>query len=542
MNLLNKVRVGIVQLFRYRYRSFTCACMLAGTALGGVGGVGGCKGPGMALSDKGDGYPAAVADLVIASPPGMTRPPFRFTKADDQLLDEVQRAAFLFLWKACDPRSGMVVDRSSVKFASTAGVGFQLAALPIGVERGWVTKDEACARAIMILSALEGNPNNRKAGLFYHFLDGATAGPIDQDVVSTVDSALLFAGMLTAGSYFGGEARERADRLFDQADWTFFAENNPRPHEHHLKGFISLGWKPADFKNPTGEGSLLPYYWADSGDEHRLVCLLAGAASNPAHRVDPLLYYRLRRQIGEFQDTGPMVYFPWSGALFTNFFAHCFINYAAMGPDDPAGHGVARRANVDWWENSRRAVLLHRRKAEGRASQSPNFGPNAWGLTASDAVTGYAVPGVFPDPLKFTDMRPELDYSTYVPQDNFGDGTIAPYGAGSSVMFDPVAAIAALRHYRSLKGPDGRPLIWRDPSEGKGMYGFQDAVNVATGWVAPDCVAIDQGPLVLAIENARSGLVWKLFDKHPAIREAMERLGMKGFRTFGDSSGGQSTE
>jgi hypothetical protein len=469
-----------------------------------------------------------VTDVVIESPAGTKRPPFSFSTEDQKLLEEVQRGAFWFLWNQSSPTTGMVVDRSSVDFASTAGVGFQLAALPVGVEHGWVTKDEASARAVLILRSLEANPKNRVGGLFYHFLTGSDASPVPQDVVSTIDSGLLFAGVLTAGSYFGGEVCERGDRLFEHADWTFFVEQHPRAHEPHMKGFISLGWKPDKYEDPTGKGSLRPYYWADNGDEHRLVCFLAASAPDEKHRVDPTLYYRLRRPLGEYKDTGPMVFLPWSGALFTNVFANCFLNYAAAGPDDPKAFGVDRRPRVDWWENSRRAVALHRIKAKEAHAKYPNLGENAWGLTACDVASGYGVPGVYPRAIKFDDMVKDIDFAEFTPKDDFGDGTLGCYGAGCAIMFEPEASIAAMRYYQGLKKPDGSPLVWREPSNepGKASYGFLDSFNVTKSWVAKDYVSIDQGPLLLAIENARTGRVWKWFHGHPWVARGAERIGL----------------
>jgi hypothetical protein len=473
--------------------------------------------------------PTPAAEWVIQSPAGVPRPPFAFAKDDQAFLEEVQRASFWYLWCACDPTTGMVYDRSSVTFASVAGVGFQLAALPIAVERGWVSRSDAETRAITILRALENEPTNRKAGLFYHFLDGPTAKPIDNDVVSTVDSALLFSGMLAAGMYFEGEVRERGDRMVEAADWSFFVERAPREHEPHMKGYITLGWKATNFADPIGPGRILHYYWADSGDEHRLVTFLAAMSPRAAHRVDPTLYFQLRRQLGEYGDSGAMVWFPWSGALFVNFFAHLFIDYAGRGPDAPSAMGVQRRPRVDWWENSRRAVRLHQLKAIENPKKLPTLGENAWGLTASDDAKGYAVPGVFPNAITTPDAIPDVDFAVYTPKDNYGDGTIAPYGAGCAIMFDPVRAIAALRHSRALNTSDGSPLVWREPSAwpcATPNFGFQDSFNVGTNWVAPDCVAIDQGPLVLAIENARTGLVWKLFESHPWVRAGMGRIGV----------------
>lgn len=470
---------------------------------------------------------APAASWVIQSPANVPRPPYRFSESDSAFLEEVQRASFWYLYCACDPTTGMVYDRSSVSFVSTAGVGFQLAALPVASERGWLSPQDAQNRAVTILRALEHEPSNRKHGLFYHFLDGATAKPIDNDVVSTIDSALLFSGMLVASSYFGGEVAQRADRMVAQADWSKFVEHNPRPHEPHMRGFISLGWKPTSFSNPTGDGTLLPYYWADAGDEQRLVTFLAAMSPTPEHRADPRLYYQLRRQLGSYGDTGAMVWFPWSGALFTNVFAHLFIDYAGRGPDEPASMGIPRRPQVDWWENSRRAVRLHRLKAIENPKGLPTLGEHAWGLTASDDAKGYAVPGVYPNPISVSDALPDVDFPVYAPQDQFGDGTIAPYGAGCAIMFDPASAIAALRHYRGLTQPEGQPLVWREPSLdpcATSNFGFQDSFNLGTLWVAPDCVAIDQGPMVLAIENARSGLIWNMFESHPYVRSGMEKM------------------
>jgi len=468
-----------------------------------------------------------LAQVVVETPQGIRKPPFTFSSEDERLLDEVQRGAFNFLWNAGDPetraKTGMAPDRNSKPTVSTAGVGFQLSGICIGVERGWITREQGRARAALILRALADGKGNRKAGFFYHFIHHDTAGQPEEayeHVVSTIDSSLLFAGILTASAYFGGEVAEIGDALFTEADWTFFIAGVDAPA--HAQGFLSLGWRPDALEAPGGSGSLIPYYWLDSGDEHRLVTLLAVCAPTEKHRVDPALYYKLRRQVGSYADSGTFVWFPWSGALFTNTFAHCWINYAALGVDDPSAFGIANRPRVDWWENSRRAVIMHRAKAVENPKAVPTLGVNAWGLTASDVEGGYAVPGLFPNQLPMPGAIPEVDFALHFPPDNYGDGTIAPYGAGSAIMFDPAGAVAAMRYYQSLSGPDGTPLVWMDPA--KGGYGFADAFNLGTGWVAADYLAIDQGPLLLAIENARTGLVWDLFHGHPFVRAGLQRL------------------
>jgi hypothetical protein len=470
-----------------------------------------------------------ASDWIISPESDVPRPPFHFNSADDRFLDEVEMASFWYLWNKCDPKSGMVYDRSSVTFASVAGVGFQLAAIPAAVERGWIGQEEGRVRCEHILRALEANPANRKAGLFYHYVDGQTAAPLNSDGVSTIDSALFFAGAFVASEYFGGDVREIADRLIDGADWSFFVMHTPRENEPYLKGFIALGWKPAKFSDPTGDGRLSPYAWADAADEQRLVGLIAEASPSPSHRPEGDVYYRLRRMLGEYHGSGVHVWFPWSGALFTHFFAHCFIDYAHLPPDNPGAHGFPRAPHVDWWENSRRGARLNQIKCEENPLGLPTLAAGGWGLTASDAATGYAVPGVFPDFVATSDQVPQVDFAQFTPNDDYGDGTIAPYGAGCTIMFDPTAALAALRSYRALTDAQGEPLVWGDPGpHGEtGKCGFRDAFNLAgKDWVAPDYVAIDQGPLVLAIENARSGLIWRLFQAHPAIRQAQTRLGL----------------
>lgn len=475
--------------------------------------------------------PPSPPIIDIVSPAGTPRPPFlgHFSKADEDFLDDVQHAAFLYFWRTSDPATGFIPDRTTKPHvASVAGIGFQLSALPIGVERGWVTLNEARDRALLILQSLAARPEIRKAGFFQHFIDAHSAGlhtDTLEHVVSTIDSALLFSGLLTAGSYFGGDVRRAADSLFEHADFRFFLSGDDEP-EAWKRGFVSLGWKPDSLDDAAGAGSVLPYYWIDSGCEHRLVAFLGACAPRESHRLSTHHYYSLRRTLGTDEAGGPMVWFPYSGALFVNQFSHCWVNYAAIGPDSPAAHGFApdRRARVDWWENSRRHTLMHRRKAVALSSQFPTFGPNAWGLSASDCPKGYCVPGLFPDPLPMPGARPLFDFAPDRPRDNPGDGTIAPYAAGTSIMFEPDLALAALRYARSLKTSDGQPLLWRDPAQGG--YGFLDAYNLGAAWVAEDYVAIDQGPLLLAIENARTGLIWRLFHQHPWVAAGAARLGL----------------
>lgn len=456
------------------------------------------------------------------------RPPYSFSPEDEALLDEIQRGSFNFLWNEIDPNTGMVLDRTGAGFISVAGVGYQLGAICVADRRSWVTSDEARERTLQIVRALHGNPDNRPGGMFFHFLEPGTAGPSGgayEQVASTIDSAILFSGLLTASAHFGGEIAELADEMVAEANWNLFIDSE---HERaHEQGFISLGWeKPEDPDAPFEDG-LLPFTWADAGDEQRLTCFIAVCSPIEEHRVPAETYYRLRRTLGEVPGEGQVVWFPWSGALFTAFFAHCWIDYAAMGEDDPAEHGVEFRPRTDWWENSRRLVQLHRQRATAGDRPFKGFNEHIWGLSACDGEQGYLVPGHFP---KLSDEqlgRPEFDHLMIEMKDDWRDGTVAPYTAGCAIMFEPEAAVAALRHYRSLA--DRAPKLWADPTTGG--YGFADSFRPgAMGdveWVAHDRVSIDAGPLLISIENVRSGMVWEMFGSHPYVRAASGRLGFR---------------
>lgn len=489
--------------------------------------LGGCSALG---SGPGAEVPPGSAAAVVIEPGADRRlPPYEFSDADARLLEEVQLGCFNYLWNHCSPNTGMVYDRTSADLVSVAGVGFQLSAIPVGVERGWITREQGHARAAQIMRSLLAEPGNRVHGLFFHFLDDHARPHPEayEHVVSTIDSALLFAGVITASEYFGGDVRTYGDELLAGADWRAFLATDAG-HQAYT-GFVSLGWRADDPKDPTKLGSLLSATLADAGDEHRLVAFLGVCAPNPEHRLSPDAYYGLRRSLGTHPKAGVHVWLPYSGALFTAFFAHCWIDYAHLGTDNPGAHGHPARARVNWWENSRRIVNLHRAKCAENPEGFKTLGPDAWGLSACDGPGSYLVGQLKPTPVAMPDARADWDVppASHINTDPvWHGGILAPYAAGSSVVFEPEAAVRALRHYRSLKWADGSSLLWEDPASGG--WGFFDSYTLDTDsgepWVAEDRVAIDQGPLVLLIENARSGHVWDMFMTHPAIRAGLGRL------------------
>jgi hypothetical protein len=196
----------------------------------------------------------------------------------------------------------------------------------------------------------------------------------------------------------------------------------------------------------------------------------------------------------------------YQGTLFNHFFSHCWIDYRALGLDDPGRLGVGG-PRVDWFENSRRAVLAHRRRCIEQAGRFKSLGENLWGLSACAGRDGYLVPEVQPN---------------VIDKDRWYEGTVAPYAAASSIMFAPAESIAAIRAFRALTDDQGQPFVWRDP--GGGGYGFVDSFNLDQNFASDDYVGIDQGPMLLAIENARTGLIWKLFMSGETARLAVARL------------------
>lgn len=430
---------------------------------------------------------------------------YRFGRADEHLLNEVQRGCFNYFWSEVGHPSGLAKDRKLGPVASIAAVGFQLASLPIGVERGWVERDAAAERAATALHALLAHDDNKKHGMYLHFPDLNTGGPSHVGYhaeASTVDTALLLAGAMVASEYFGGAVRAAADRMLAEANWRAFAVAKD--------GFISMAWKPDGGRDDlAGPGRFIEANWWNAGDEERLVYFLAVGAPTPQHAVAPEWYYRLKRPVKRWKDMPPHVV-TWPGTLFTYFFAHCYIDYRSLGADDPSALG-SDEPPVDWFENSRRAVLTHRQRCIEESARFRTLSADRWGLSACSAKEGYIVP----------EIRPNIR-----DHDDFRGGTVAPYAAASAIMFTPVESMAAIRAFRSLEGDDGSPLIWSDPASGG--YGLADSFNLDTPFVSPDYLGIDHGPMLLAIENVRTGLVWRLFMRHPVARSAVARLGLRG--------------
>jgi len=428
--------------------------------------------------------------------------PYRFSPRDAKLLDEVQRAAFDYFWQEIRQPACLVRDRKLASVSSVAAVGFQLSAIPIGVSRGWISRQQGERRAQTVLAHLLGRPGNRRDGVFLHFVDPDTAAFSHagyETVASTVDHGLLVAGAIPAAEFFGGEVARLVDRLIGETNWQAYAV---APH-----GFLSMGFRPDDGSALAGTGRMVKATWHIASDEERLVYLLAVASPRPSHRLEPALYYRLERTVKRHRGMPPYVVSS-TGTLFHYFFSHLWIDYGRLGMDDPRRFG-AEAPRVDWFENSRRAVQTHRRRCAEQADRFQTLADGRWGMSACAGRDGYIVPQV----------RPNLTGT-----DQWFEGTVAPYAAVSSILFTPSASMAAIRAFRALKDETGQPMVWR--AGGPREYGFPDAFNLDQHYVSRDYVGIDQGSMLLAIENARTGMIWRLFMRHATIQQGLKRLGL----------------
>ena len=444
--------------------------------------------------------PAIIADAESASVPQ-----YRFSAEDNALLDKIQRGCFQYFWKEVGEPAKLAKDKTSDTICSVAAVGFQLSSLPIGVERGWITRAEGQERALVVLRSLVRRQDNKKFGVYLHFVDERTGGLPDftrtrhpyELQASTIDHALFQSGAMTAAAYFGGEVAVLVDRIVADADWRAMYD------EEH--GWLTMGWRASTDRGVESPGEIPPNFWQWCSDEERLIYFLAVGSPSEQHALEPASYYRLKRVVKQHKEMPPYVV-SWNGSLFTYFFANCWIDYRHLAADDPSEFEVDAPP-VDWFENSRRAVLTHRQRCIEVSAKLPTLGMNRWGLA----------PCAFRDKYLVHEVRPNIS-----DRDVWYDGVVPPYAAGSAVMFVPHESLAALREYVSLKEDGGKPLVWRDPD--RGGYGFVDSFSLDPAYGHDENLGIDVGPLLLAIENVRTGLIWRLFMKHNVAKRAIERL------------------
>lgn len=401
---------------------------------------------------------------------------------DDDFLDYIQATHFDYFWYGANPTNGLVPDRlPSASPCSIAAVGFGLSAICIGIDHGWITRAQGLERVRVTLRTFLHGPQGTNTsgtigykGWFYHFLDMGTARRYTQfnTELSSIDTALLLGGVLDARQYFDRddlaerEVREMADTLYARVDWSWMARGGE---------VLSMGWLPPS--------AFLTSNWIGYNEAMILYIMAIGAETNalPASSWNRWTNgYSWATLYGQ-----SFLRFP---PLFGHQYSHCWVDFRHL-----ADSYMLERQST-YFENSRRATLAQRAYCIANPSGRVGYSSNVWGITACDGPNGYSARGAPPA---------END-----------DGTIAPTAAGGSIAFTPEYSIPTLRHFYTQY----RKSIWT-------AFGFRDAFNLGAQWWGPDTLGIDQGPIVIMIENYRTQRVWKRFMRNPEIQRGLDRIG-----------------
>ena len=405
-----------------------------------------------------------------------------FSPQDQTFLDDLEHRSFQYFWDQADPITGLIPDRARIdgtllddnhrNVASTAATGFGLTAICIATERGWLTRAQARERVRNTLVYFANKAFNEH-GWFYHWIDAKTGDRRWNSEVSSIDTALLLAGVLTVRQYFNDdrEIKRLATMIYERVDFGWMLNGD--------QFLLSHGWKP--------ETGFLKARW-DTYSEDTILYLLAIAS--PSHPIPARSWYALWRD--RYRYAG-YAYFTTIGVpLFMHQYSHAWIDYR--------NRRESRGDRIDYFENSVNATLAHRKFCMDLAYEFPAFGPNVWGITASDSAKGYLAWGG-------------------PPRDPAIDGTIVPSAAGGSLMFTPELSVAALRTMSEKYGT----RIY-------GKYGFIDAFNPGPGWYDKEVIGINVGIILLSAENARTGNVWRWFMANAEIRRAMTKIGFVRYR------------
>jgi hypothetical protein len=385
---------------------------------------------------------------------------------DDQFLNDLQKASFLFFWEQGSPNTGMVKDRCNVHSndhggaASIAATGFGLTALCIGDQRGFISRGAALERVFVTLRFLwKKLPNHR--GFFYHFANPETGERMFDSEVSSVDTTILLCGVLTCRQHFRHPGVvQLANLIFNRVDWTWLSEDT---------SLLTHGWTP--------EIGFLPSRWDYYSELMMMYLLGMGSSAHPLKQETWNAWKRLT--------------FEYDGMRYIGSFAPLFVHQYSQAWFDFRGR---RDKFADYFQNSVTATEVHRRFCIELGKQFPDYSEDLWGITASDSPYGYVAWGGPPA------MGPI-------------DGTVVPSAAGGALPFLPAATMRVLKTIRSRY-----PAAWT-------KYGFVNAFNPLKNWYDSDVIGIDTGIILLMAENLRSRFVWDTFMKTAEAQRGMERAG-----------------
>jgi hypothetical protein len=447
--------------------------------------------------------PAAIAaPRRAAAPRGTTLPP---------LFDDIERRTFDFFWERTNPRNGLTVDRwPTPSFCSIAAVGFALTAYPVGVERGWITRAQARQRTLTTLRTFatlpQGDARSGMAGhkgFFYHFLDMETGLRFRDTELSSVDTTLLFLGILFAAAWFDADQAEEAEirrlatTITERADWRWFT---------NARGTVSMGWHP--------ERGFIERAW--DGYNEGMMVYVVGLGSTAPHALADGAWDAWATTYPSFwRGQGATRHLAFA-PLFGHQYSQMWIDFRGIRD------ATMRAAKLDYFENSRRATYANRAYCIANPMRWDGYSKDIWGLTACDGPGNFEIAG-----------KTFYGYSARGPlgqPDERDDGTLAPTAALGSLAFAPEIVVPAAQAIRNWPGLYDR-------------YGFKDSFNPSfrfadrrletgsigpKGWVATDYLGIDQGAILGAIANTRDEGVWRVMRRSPTIRRGLTRAGFTG--------------
>jgi hypothetical protein len=389
--------------------------------------------------------------------------------SDEQLLDEIQRAAFHFFWNEASQNTGQVKDRALANghdlrlMSSIAATGFGLTGLCIGDRRGYGKSAEIRERVRKTLRFLANDLPNEH-GFFFHFVHMETGKRWEKCELSSIDTSLLLCGVLTARQYFPDpEIEDLATKIYERVDWPWMLNGGPT---------LSMGWLP--------ESGFLNARWEHYSELMMIYLLAIGSPTHPAPRSSWNAWTRPKIKYQGIE------YISGNDPIFTHQYSQAWFDFRKK-----------RDSYTDYFENSVKATKAHKLFCLSLRDRFPDYSESLWGISASDYVKGYTAWGGPP------------------PQGPI-DGSIVPCATGGSLpfLFDDCMQVQ-----RNLRGPY-KDKVWR-------KYGFIDAFNPLTGWYDADVLGIDLGITMLMAENQRTGFVWEQFMKNAEAQSAMQKVGFR---------------
>lgn len=393
-------------------------------------------------------------------------------------LDEMHKSFNFFIdsvsANTASPAYGLVADRARGNIASTASTGFALAALPIGVENGWISKTDAEARALITLQNVNKITNIH--GFYWHFIMMDDATRSSGSEVSIIDTAIMVFGSLISGQYFGGDVQSEAAKLYANVDWKWYTGTN------NGKSQFRMGYNP-DTASFAG-------FW-DYYAEQLMLYILGAGAPNEAYRTGLNEYRGFTKNRLSYGGGEDFIY-SWFGSLFTYQYSLAFMDFRNL--KDAYG--------ISWWKNSLNASKAAYQWCVDKKADYATYGEGSWGLTACDTKWGY-------NGYLGNEPRGWTPEGTY---ESNAACTIAPCGALGSMPFTPEYSLQALRNYRSIDKLNGK-------------YGLYDAYDLVHVWTATSYIGIDKGISLLMMDNYLHGTVWKISDGISYLKDGLKVLG-----------------